>query len=698
MIQPLPTDIFHQGQVLNNTYEIEGVLGRGGTGEVYRARNLVSGRIVAVKALARQFSGNEDYIELMRREEQMRDIAHDAVVRYTECSRSDDGNVFLVMDFIDGPSLFDELRRRRFDPRELLIVGHRVAEGLAAAHRRGIVHRDLSPDNVVLRGGEPERATIIDFGIAKDTTPGARTIVGNDFAGKYEYAAPEQLEGQADARSDLYALGASLLAAWRGEVPFVGTTPGEIVRRKRLPLDTEGLPQPLKGLIDKLSAPAPGSRPASATEALADFENALRLGRGARPAKAGGQRTGRKWGLVAAGLLVIVLGAGGGLWRAGMLDGVLQPDLPEAVPYRLTASVLGGPILEGNAPDAEASLALRQAFGAIAGQMPPEVSLVLARGVPSEAWPGTMAAMIEAAAGLEDWTLEAEGSAVHLSGFAPDTGSRDRLAAALTERASEAGLSLDLDLRLAPRLLRPDQVIGALAPVATCGSMGLIEPPEDAYGPADRIRVTGDVAAAGDEVRIREALDAVAGDRPVQLEASVLNADLCAIRALLPTLPSAGMSIRFSDGATGGVNLSGIYSAGANPVVEVELPATVRDGWLWVILVDNTGKVFNLLPNISQTEHRIAELGTVENGIRRIPVLHSIDEFSHDNTKLAFRISAQDFGKSEVIAFLSREPLFSVRRPRDESVASFAEALAGVERNQPGNLTALAARVLEGRP
>ncbi len=78
MIDALPGDIFHRGQVLNNTYEIEGVLGRGGTGEVYRAKNLISGRVVAIKALNAQFSGQEGYIELMRREEQMRDIRDDA--------------------------------------------------------------------------------------------------------------------------------------------------------------------------------------------------------------------------------------------------------------------------------------------------------------------------------------------------------------------------------------------------------------------------------------------------------------------------------------------------------------------------------------------------------------------------------------------------------------------------------------------
>ncbi len=177
MKDPMPTDIFKLGQVLNNTYEIIGVLGRGGTGEVYLARNQINEREIAIKALNTRFSGKADYVELMKREDQMRAILHDAVVRYIECSRTDQGHVFLVMDYIDGPSLNDVMLERKVDDRDLLVIAHRVLEGLVATHKAGIVHRDLSPDNIILRGGDPEQATIIDFGIAKDTAAGAMTIV-----------------------------------------------------------------------------------------------------------------------------------------------------------------------------------------------------------------------------------------------------------------------------------------------------------------------------------------------------------------------------------------------------------------------------------------------------------------------------------------------------------------------------------------
>ncbi|MEM9757478.1 MAG: serine/threonine-protein kinase, partial [Pseudomonadota bacterium] len=201
MKNPLPSDIFQPGQILNQTYEIEGVLGRGGTGEVYRAVNLVTGRTFAIKALIARFSDSG----IILREEQIRKIVHSAVVRYNECTRTDTGNVILVMDYIPGGSLADAMTAGALTPRDILIVGHRIAEGLAAAHAQGIVHRDLSPDNIILKDGRPDQATLIDFGIAKDTAEGAQTIV-EGFAGKYEYAAPEQLDGHADARSDVYAL------------------------------------------------------------------------------------------------------------------------------------------------------------------------------------------------------------------------------------------------------------------------------------------------------------------------------------------------------------------------------------------------------------------------------------------------------------------------------------------------------------
>ncbi len=721
MIAPLPGDIFRAGQVLNNTYEIEGVLGRGGTGEVYRARNLISGRIVAIKALNAQFSGQEGYIALMRREEQMRDIRDDAVVRYTECSRTDQGHVFLVMDFIDGPSMADVMMRRRMEPRELMIIAHRVAEGLVAAHSQGIVHRDLSPDNVILKGGSPEKATIIDFGIAKDTGAGARTIVGNDFAGKYEYAAPEQMEGKAEARSDLYALGALLLAAWKGQIPFAGMTPGEMIRRKGQPLDTLGVPEPLKGLIDWLSAPALAQRAPSAVAVVEQVGAALggtpggkagaetaatraaggtralpRSERGMTPAK----RSSGAGFLVA--VLVLMLGAaGGGAWYAGLFDELLKPALPVAAPYTLTAKAADGPTpasLAAHAPDEAGAAALRAAFAGLAGADAAPDAVILAQGVPGPDWVGAVSELFSILSGVEGWKIEVSDRAVKVAGLAADAAAGKALRQMLETWAQKGNFVLTTSLSVGPKVLALADVQKMLDERATCGKLVLTDPPAAGYALGDTIAVTGSAPdgdlAADLQLGLRERI----GDRKVRVDLAVLNEDLCAVRDVLPDLPNNAVSIWLGKGETGEPNLTGIYTEGDNPVVEVLIPASVTEGRLWVMVVDNTGMVFNLLPNVNFAETDLSKLGTVQDGMRRVRVLFSFDELRANPKLLAMRIKKTDYGKSEFLAFVTKSDLFDTRRPRDESVASFAEALDYAQTEHPGNILGYASRILESRP
>jgi hypothetical protein len=705
MVGALPGDIFRQGQILNNTYEIEGVLGRGGSGEVYRARNLISGRIVAIKALNARFSGNDDYIQLMKREEQMRDILDDAVVRYTESSRSDQGHVFLVMDFVDGPSIADVMAERRLESRELMIIAHRVAQGLVAAHRRGIVHRDLSPDNIILRGGSPEKATIIDFGIAKDTTAGAYTIVGNDFAGKYEYAAPEQLEGRAEPRSDLYALGALLLAAFRGQVPFAGATPGEMIRSKQLPLDLVGVPEPLKGLIGWLAAPALADRAPSAAAVVAMLEKNLKpessRGTGRKPVEPVKDSTTRKsggWAWLA--LPVLLALAGGGAYWGGVLDRFLVQPLPVASPYLLTARAAQGDLpasLSGNAPDAAAVQTITTAFAGASGAAAPPEALTLAQGVPSPEWPADAAAGLAAMAGLEDWEFALSGTSATITALAPDAEARREAEARLADWAAQAGFTLALTLATGPRLLAYETVAAALAEVADCGVLVQSGEPGQPYPLNATITVTGSTAEAGRAEAIAEHLKTLVGDRDVQVNLVPLNEDLCAVRKVLPVLPDSALSIWMADGATGEANMTGIFRKGDNPVVEILAPAGITEGKLWVVVVDNTGKVINAVPNVYSEETDLVDLGQVEGGLRRVRVLHTVSD-AKTFKRLATTVNDGDFGKSEIIAILSRQDLFDTRRPSDESIASFVKALEEVQRQDPGNIIGMASRILEARP
>lgn len=701
MIDRLPGDIFRQGQVLNHTYEIEGVLGRGGTGEVYRARNQISGRIVAIKALNAQFSGNDDYIQLMRREEQMRDVLNDAVVRYTECSRTEQGHVFLVMDFIDGPSMNDVMMRRRMEPRELMIIAHRVAEGLVAAHGRGIVHRDLSPDNVVLRDGAAEKATIIDFGIAKDTSTGAKTIVGNEFAGKYEYAAPEQLEGRAEKRSDLYALGATLLAGFRGQVPFSGSTPGEIVRRKQGQLDTEGVPEPLKGLIAWLTAPALADRAPSAEAVVARLNQSLkpvstRGGRQAPPLD-GQARKGR--GGTLALLVVLLLGlGGGGAWYAGLLDPWLHP-IPVASPYRLTAS--SGPegaTLSGNAPDVAAVQSLGLAYTAATGVTPPGDALPLAAGVPDERWVGNVAELFGLLQGLPEWTLDVSDNTVTLAALSDRREQAEAKRAAIADWGEGAGMTVASEISIGPRKLQGQTVLDALGPFATCGPLSPDKGPLQVYDLGETVVVSG----AMESVEARDALQAELepglGDRSLRLDMTILNKDLCAVRKVLPPVGAGDAVIWFGDGATGAVNLSGIFHAGDNPVVEVLVPPGMADLSLWVLVVDNTNQVFSLLPNERQPEHAIQNIGEVIDGVRRVRVLYSLDDIQTGKGVYSIRVDPANFGKSEIIAILSKTSLFGTRLPATLSVSGLADELTDVIAQEPGNIVAIASRVIDARP
>jgi hypothetical protein len=700
MIDRLPGDIFCQGQVLNHTYEIEGVLGRGGTGEVYRARNQISGRIVAIKALNAQFSGNDDYIQLMRREEQMRDVINDAVVRYSECSRTEQGHVFLVMDFIDGPSMNDIMMRRRMDPRELMIIAHRVAEGLVTAHARGIVHRDLSPDNVVLRDGAAEKATIIDFGIAKDTSAGAKTIVGNEFAGKYEYAAPEQLEGRAEKRSDLYALGATLLAAFRGQVPFGGSTPGEIIRRKQTKLDTEGVPEPLKALIDWLTAPSLADRAPSAEAVVERLNQTLKppSTRGRRaPPEAGEPRKGR--GGTLALLLVLILGlVGGGAWYTGFMGPWLNP-IPVASPYRLTASFgPEGAQLSGNAPDAKAAQQLELAFIAATGVSPPADALSLALGVPDERWVSNLAELFELLQGIPEWQLTVTDTVVDIAAVTANRDQTEAKRKAILDWASRTGMKIGFTPQTGPAKLQGQDVLDALAPFALCGPLSPDKGPLQIYELGETIAVTGAMESVEARDALQAAVEPTLGDRSLRLDVTILNKDLCTVRKVLPPVSAGDAVIWFGNGATGEVNLSGIFRAGENPVVEVLVPADLTGLSLWVLVVDNTNQVFSLLPNEKQAEHDIQNIGSVVDGVRRVRVLGSMADLRAGTSVFSIEVDASNFGKSEIIAILSKRPLFGTRLPETLSVGGLADELADVIAKDPENIVSIVSRVIDARP
>ncbi len=694
MIDPLPGDIFREGQVLNNTYEIEGVLGRGGTGEVYRARNQITGRVVAIKALSRAFSANADYLELMKREEEIREISDDAVVRYTDCGRVAEGPVYLVMDHVDGTPLSEVLARGGAAPRDLMIIALRVVGGLKATHARGIVHRDLSPDNIILRGGEPDQAVIIDFGIAKDSREGARTIVGNDFAGKYEYAAPEQMDGRAEPRSDLYALGASLLATFRGRVPDVGASPGEVMRRKAEPLDLAGVPEPLRALIADLTQPDPSRRPPSAAAVAAGIERTL------KPLATVGPASRRGWGGPA--LLATAAAAGlAGAWGFGAFDRLFVPVAPEVVPFTLSAAseATGAATLSGHAPDPAAREAITAAVAAAAGAAVPADALEIARGAPTPDWAPAVVGMIDAAGDLDEWRIEVSGGEAALTGLAPDRARRDAASGRFAAAAREGGFEGRVRLGVGPRHLDPRDIAALLAPLASCGPLTETPPPGDDYPLGGTVGIAGAVATQADAEKIRAALDARIGDRVTRLELTVLNPKLCAVQALLPEVPAGPISIVFGTGSASGTvapNMSGVFAVGDNPVIDVLAPGTLDSGYLWVGIADVTGNLYNILPNIGRPDNVLADIGTLDGGVRDIRVAYSSQEKAADPGKLSFNVD-DTFGKSLVIAMHTDRPLFEVPRPTTESVESFADGLREVIAKGEVRILSVTSRLIDTR-
>ncbi len=255
------------GVLLGHTYEIEQVLARGGMGEVYRARHAELGSMHAIKVILPELANEPRIISLFQEEaRKLRRVRNDAVVAYEGLFRDEFGHRYLVMEFVDGPSLAGVLKQRKLEPYEVRLLRDRVAMGLAAAHEKGIYHRDISPDNIILVDGKTDLAKIIDFGIAKSTEPGERTVIGQDFAGKYSYVSPEQLgmyDGKIDARSDIYSLGLVLAAAAIGKPLPMGNSPISVIEARRGVPDLSDVPEELRAEIAPLLEPDPQYRPQS---------------------------------------------------------------------------------------------------------------------------------------------------------------------------------------------------------------------------------------------------------------------------------------------------------------------------------------------------------------------------------------------------------------------------------------------------
>jgi len=320
---------FPPGSLIGHTYRIESLLARGGMGEVYRARHVELNTEHALKIILPELANNQRIVDLFRREASvLRTIRHDAVVAYDGVSRDENGRLYLVMEFADGPSLSKLMRDRPLDADEVRQLRDRLADGLAVAHDKGVVHRDISPDNVILPGGDLGKAKIIDFGISKAIDPEVKTIIGDDFAGKFSYVSPEQLGmfgGQIDGRSDIYSLGLVLAAAAQGEPLDMGLSPISVIEARRAVPDLGRVPAAVRADLAAMLQPDPAKRPQSMREMIRP--QGQRGGRRStqsdtsRQSSATKPGAGRSRAIMGALAVVVVAGGAFGYWywqgRAG---------------------------------------------------------------------------------------------------------------------------------------------------------------------------------------------------------------------------------------------------------------------------------------------------------------------------------------------------------------------------------------------
>jgi eukaryotic-like serine/threonine-protein kinase len=248
-------------------YEIVGAIGAGGMGEVWKARDTRLSREVAIKILPAEFASNAQLHARFDREAQaISQLEHPNICRLYDVGETSDVSTpsgtsslrYLVMEFLDGESLAERLRKGPLSTSEVLRYGQQIASALEAAHRKGIVHRDLKPGNVMItRGG----AKLLDFGLAKSAATSAPA--GEDatehkplthegmILGTWQYMAPEQLTGgESDSRTDIFALGALLYEMATGEPAFAGKSRTSIVAAI-----LSGEPRPLRQ-IQPLTPPA----------------------------------------------------------------------------------------------------------------------------------------------------------------------------------------------------------------------------------------------------------------------------------------------------------------------------------------------------------------------------------------------------------------------------------------------------------
>ncbi|MEO3753073.1 Stk1 family PASTA domain-containing Ser/Thr kinase [Streptomyces sp. B6B3] len=290
------------GRLLDARYRVEQRIAVGGMATVYRALDTRLDRVVALKVMHPSLAQNAGFVERFIREARSTArLDHPNIVGVLD-QGTDGGYVYLAMEYVAGCTLRDVLRDRgALQPRAVLDILEPMLAGLGAAHRAGLVHRDMKPENVLI--GDDGRVKVADFGLVRAVDPqeGPTSTATDSVLGTLSYLAPEQIEGGAvDARTDVYACGVLLYEMLTGRKPYTGETAARVLYAhvsEDMPLpsqEVEDLAPELDGLVARAAARDPGRRPADAA-ALLSLVRAVRavlseaqLDTDPRPAAPGG--------------------------------------------------------------------------------------------------------------------------------------------------------------------------------------------------------------------------------------------------------------------------------------------------------------------------------------------------------------------------------------------------------------------------
>src|SRR6266480_3077000 len=284
-------------------------LGFGGMGTVYKARDTLLDRLVALKLLRKDLAGDKDHTSRLREEARVAASVNHPNVIQVFSSGTDHGQFYVVMELVDHGSLDDLIEQRTSLPEKLVLeTGIQIAKGLRAAHRQGLIHRDVKPANIVFV--DEHTAKISDFGLAGAAAQGSETegvIWGTPY-----YVAPERLNNEPeDFRSDVYGLGATLFHAIAGKAPIEGNTHSAalLLELKQQPLDLRSVAPKVSeataAVIQRMIAPDPAQRFSSYDALVGELEHAQHaLGNTGNESMADGRA---RWFFVSGALLMAAI-------------------------------------------------------------------------------------------------------------------------------------------------------------------------------------------------------------------------------------------------------------------------------------------------------------------------------------------------------------------------------------------------------